>query len=257
MGEKCKALGNIVASQLKDDVDIQLKHGQFCGAVSSLCAKFRGNRQDTNVASKLFYSYCCSFYGCQLCDLSCNYIEDIYVAWQKAIRRTFNLPYNIDRYLLPFVAGSLHIQVNLVSRYNMFLMHWCLVTVRSWSFWCTTAISAILHWVSIENSWIPVCTIVINAIKSQKLMRHFYCHHWMVDVQIGLSVGFRKMRLNVWFTMFVSINLDSVWWYIFLMSESTFPCPTVLYEWLIILVFIFIHINMFIFLCILGSSESE
>ena len=92
-------LGNIVTSQLKDDMDIQLKHGQFNGVVSSLCAKFRGILQD--VASKLFYSYCCSFNGCQLWDLFSNYIEDIYVAWQIAIRRIFNLLYNTHRYLLP------------------------------------------------------------------------------------------------------------------------------------------------------------
>ena len=74
----------------------------------------------SNVASKLFYSYCCSFYGCQLWDLSSNSIEDIYVAWQKAIRRIFNLPCNTHRYLLPFVAGSSHIRVNLVNRFNNF-----------------------------------------------------------------------------------------------------------------------------------------
>ena len=70
---------------------------------------------------------------------------------------------------------------------------------------------------------------------------------------------FRKMRLNVWFMMFVSINLDILWWCIFLMSENLLfhARLTVLYEWLIIVVFIFVHINMFIFRCILGSSESE
>ena len=53
-------------------------------------------------------------------DLSSNYIEDIYVAWQKAIRRIFNLPCNTHRYLLPFVAGSSHIGVNFVNRFNNF-----------------------------------------------------------------------------------------------------------------------------------------
>ena len=118
--KNARHLGNIVTSQLKDDMDIQLKRGQFYGAVNILCAKFRGILQDINVASKLFYSYCCSFYGCQLWDLSSNYIEDIYVAWQKAIRRIFNLPCNTHRYLLPFIAGSLHIRVNLVNRFNNF-----------------------------------------------------------------------------------------------------------------------------------------
>ena len=98
-----------------------LKRGQFYWAVNSLCAKFRGILQDINVASKLFYSYCCSFYVCQLWDLSSNYIEVIYVAWQKAVRRIFNLPYNTHRYLLPFVVGSPHIRVNLENRFNNFV----------------------------------------------------------------------------------------------------------------------------------------
>ena len=118
--KNARRLGNIVTSQLQDDMDNQLKRGQFYGAVNSLYVKFRGILQDINVASKLFYSYCCSFYGCQLWDLSSNYIEDIYVVWQKSIRRIFNLPYNTHRYLLPFVAGSSHIRVNLVNRFNNF-----------------------------------------------------------------------------------------------------------------------------------------
>ena len=101
-------------------MDIQLKLGQFHWAVNSLCEKFRGILQDINVASKLFYTYCCFLYECRLWHLYSNYINDIYVAWQKAIRRIFNLPYNTHRYLLPFVAGSSHIRVNLVNRFNNF-----------------------------------------------------------------------------------------------------------------------------------------
>ena len=33
-------------------MDIQLKRGQFYGAVNSMCVKFRGILQDVNVASK-------------------------------------------------------------------------------------------------------------------------------------------------------------------------------------------------------------
>ena len=44
--KNARYLGNIVASQLKYDMDIQLKRGQFYGSVNSLCAKFRGILQD-------------------------------------------------------------------------------------------------------------------------------------------------------------------------------------------------------------------
>ena len=166
-----------------------------------------------DVASKLFYSYCCSFYGCQLWDLSSNYIEDIYVAWQKAIRRIFNLPCNTHRYLLPFVAGSSHIRVNLVNRFNNFFnapMSSDNKIIELLVYNCHFSNTPLgLK----KNSWI--CTIVINVMKSKKLMGHYFCHYWMFDAQIGLSLSFRKMRLNVWFMMFVSINIDILWWCIF------------------------------------------
>ena len=180
-------------------------------------------------------------------------MADIYVAWQKAIRRILNLPYNTHRYLLPFVAVSSHIRFNLVNRFNNFftaLMSSDNKIIEIQVYNCHFSNTPL----GLNRKWIY--TIVINVMKSKKLMGHCFCHYWMFDAQIGLSLGFRKMRLNVWFIIYVSINL-AMFMYLLNVWISTFPCPTVLYEWLIIVVFIFVYINMFIFLCILGSSESE
>ena len=70
---------------------------------------------------KMYYSYCCSFYGWQLWDISSNYIEDSYVAWQTAIRRIFNLSYTTHRYLLLFVFGLPSVPINLVNICNNFV----------------------------------------------------------------------------------------------------------------------------------------
>ena len=59
--KNARHLENIATLQLKDDMDLQLKRGEVYGAVNGLYAKFRGILQDINVASKLFFSYCCSF----------------------------------------------------------------------------------------------------------------------------------------------------------------------------------------------------
>ena len=254
MGENARHFGNIVTSQLKDDMDIQLKPRQFHRAVNSVCAKCRWVLPDINVASKSFYSFCCSCYVCQLWDLYNNCIEDIYVVWSKATRRIFNLPCNTNRFLLLFVVGSSHIRVNLVNRFNNFF--YALMSNDNKSFWCTTAISVIFHWSSIENSW--MCTIVINATKSKKLMGHCFYHYWMFDVQIGLALSFRKIRLNVCFIMFVPIVLNILWWSMFWCLNIYLPMSDCL-VWIIDYwgVYIFVHISMFIFLCILGTSESE
>ena len=210
--KNARHLGNIVTSQLKDDMDIQ-----FYGAVNSLCAKFRGILQDINVASKLFYSYCCSFYGCQLWDLSSNYIEDIYVAWQKAIRRIFNLPCNTHRYLLPFVAGSSNIRVNLVNRFNNFfnaLMSSDNKIIELLVYNChfsNTPLGLKRKFMNMYNCY--KCNEVEEAHGALLLsLLNVRCTNWSV-------LSFRKMRLNVWFMMFVSINLDILWWCIFQMSE--------------------------------------
>ena len=186
-----------------------LKHWQFYGAVNALCSKLRGIIQDISVASKLFHSYCCSFYGCQPCDLSSNYIEYIYVSRQKAMRQIFNLPYNTHRYMLHFIVGSPHTRVNLVNRFNNFfdvLMSSDNKMIELLVYNCHFSNTPLALK---ENSWI--CTAAENATKLKKLTEHCYYHYWMFDVQIGLSLIFINTRLNVWFMMFAPIDLDILW----------------------------------------------
>ena len=47
-------LGNIVTPDLKDDLDIQLKGGNFFTSVNGLCAKFKNVLISDDGASKLF-----------------------------------------------------------------------------------------------------------------------------------------------------------------------------------------------------------
>ena len=111
-----KHLGNIVTPDLKDDLDIQLKRGTFFRSVNGLCAKFKGVLISNDVASKLFQTYCCSFYGSQLWNLSSSSFNDICTAWNKAVRRIFHLPFTTHRFLLPCVTQSDHIRDNLIKR---------------------------------------------------------------------------------------------------------------------------------------------
>ena len=156
------------------------------------------------------------FYGCQLWDLSSNYIEDIYVAWQNAIRRIFNLPCNTHRYLLPFVAGSSHIQVKLVNRFNNFFN--ALMSSDN------NIIERLVYNCHFSNTPLGINKKIMNMYNCYKCNEVEEAHGalllaWMFDAQIGLSLSFRKMRLKVWSMMFVSINLDILWWWIFQMSE--------------------------------------
>jgi len=80
---KVKHLGNMLSYNLDDEFDIQLKRGYFYGSVNTLCAKFKCTLNNVDIASKLFQSYCCAFYGSQLWNLSSCKIDSIYVAWNK------------------------------------------------------------------------------------------------------------------------------------------------------------------------------
>ena len=89
----------------KADSDIQLKRGHFYRSVNGLCYKFKGTLLNSDVATRLFQTCCCSFYGSQAWILSSSSFELICTAWNQAARRIFHLPYNTHRYLLPFIHG--------------------------------------------------------------------------------------------------------------------------------------------------------
>ena len=115
-----KHLGNVITADQKDDSDIQLKRGNFYRSVNGLCFKFKGTLLNSDVASRLFQTYCCSFYGSQAWKLSSSSCEFICTAWNKAVRRIFHLPYNTHRYLLPFIVQTSHIRYQLVERFRTF-----------------------------------------------------------------------------------------------------------------------------------------
>ena len=109
-------LGNTLSHNLSDEIDVKVKQGHFYGFVNTLCTKFECVLGDINLATKLFMSYCCSFYGSQLWDLSTTWFDAIGVAWNKAVHRIFQLLYNTHRFLLPYVVHGNPIWDQLLMR---------------------------------------------------------------------------------------------------------------------------------------------
>ena len=104
----------------KDDSDVQLKRGHFYRSVNGLCYKFKGTLLNRDVATRLFQTCCCSFYGSQAWILSSSSFECICTAWNKAVRRIFHLLYNTPWYLLPYTVQTSHIGNQLVERFRTF-----------------------------------------------------------------------------------------------------------------------------------------
>ena len=98
-----------------DEIDVQVKRGHVNGFINELCTNFKCVLGDINLATKSLMSYCCSFYGCQLWDLISAWFDAICVAWNKAVRRIFQLPYNTQRLLLPYVVDGTPITDQLLK----------------------------------------------------------------------------------------------------------------------------------------------
>ena len=84
--------------------------------MNSLFANFRST-SNCDILSKLFVSYCTSFYGSQTWSYTCKEFKEILIAWNKAVRKLWNLPYNSHTDILPHLLKSDHIEQQIHSRF--------------------------------------------------------------------------------------------------------------------------------------------
>ena len=70
----------------------------------------------------LLQTYCCSWYGCQMWDLSSRSIGCMNIEWNKAVRRTLLLPYKTRTCLLPLLVHGKRYAVQHRSRIAKFLV---------------------------------------------------------------------------------------------------------------------------------------
>ena len=77
----------------------------------------------SHVLIKLFQNSCCSFYGATLWNFNTSVYESLCVAWNKALRRVWRLPYMTHRptCLLGPLNGQIHIADQLNIRFIRFV----------------------------------------------------------------------------------------------------------------------------------------
>ena len=111
-----KHLGNYLSQDLSDERDIGFKKGRFYNSVNRVCALF--GKMPSKIVNTLYSSYCTSFYGSQLWDFNSRFIKEMYIAWQKSIRRIWKLPYRTHTKLLRFLcSNAMHIEDQLMLRF--------------------------------------------------------------------------------------------------------------------------------------------
>jgi hypothetical protein len=119
--DSVKHLGNIVNISNTDNSDCEYKSSIFIGSVNKLLSNFGTVQPD--ILCNLFYSYCCSLYGCQLWKFNTSCFNQLGIYWNKAVRRLFNLPYRTHSWILGPLMNKLHIRKQLYIRSIKFLMH--------------------------------------------------------------------------------------------------------------------------------------
>ena len=75
-----------------------------------------------NVLSRLFKSYCCSFYGSFLWQYNSRGFEKMCITWNKAVRKMYSLPYHTHRWILGPLTNQRHIKYQLFAR-DIKLLH--------------------------------------------------------------------------------------------------------------------------------------
>ena len=71
----------------------------------------------SDVRNFLLRTYCTSYYGSALWNLSAAYIERFYVAWRKCVRRVCGVPSQTHCVLLPCLYGDSGINIQLLRRF--------------------------------------------------------------------------------------------------------------------------------------------
>ena len=111
--------GHVITDTLDDGPDITKRLGNFTGQVNDVLCFF--GKVSGDVKARLFGAYCTSFYGCELWDLSGGSLSAFCMAWHKALRRIWNLPYRTHCHLLPLLCNCMPVLDEICKRSLKFL----------------------------------------------------------------------------------------------------------------------------------------
>ena len=118
-------LGHIT-NDCDDSEDITLKKTSLIGQVNKILCLF--SNVNSRTKSKLVKSYCTSFYGAEIWDLSNNEIESICTAWRKGIRRIWQVPNTTHSALIPGLCDTVPL-VDLFYKRMLNFVYRCLRSV--------------------------------------------------------------------------------------------------------------------------------
>ena len=118
--ETVRRLGNFFNTDNNCISDINYKCSSFIGYFNKMMSHY--SHLQPNVLSRLFKSYCCSFYGSFLWQYNSRGFEKMCITWNKAVRKMYSLPYHTHRWILGPLTNQRHIKYQLFAR-DIKLLH--------------------------------------------------------------------------------------------------------------------------------------
>ncbi len=116
-----KHLGHTFNCCVNFSVDVAYRKGQFIGCVNSIITQFGFNHPVCKL--KLLVTHGYSFYGSSLWDLYDNESKKLYITWNIAVRRLYDLSSTAHIRFSTHIAGVPHLNLNLKCRFAKFVYY--------------------------------------------------------------------------------------------------------------------------------------
>ncbi len=114
-----KDIGHTFNCCVNISADVAYRKGQFIGGVNSIITQFGFAYPVCKI--KLLVTHGYSFYGSSLWDLYDNDSKKLYITWNIAVCRSYDLPRTAHTRFLTHIAGVPHVNLNLKCRFAKYL----------------------------------------------------------------------------------------------------------------------------------------
>ncbi len=111
--DKCKLIGTIITRNIlvRDMTSTINTFNRKCNELNMDFAQL-----SSDIRSKLMSSYCLDVYGSQLWNYGDDYVKKFYVAWRKAVRKIWDIPYKTHCTFLHVINETKPIDIMLENR---------------------------------------------------------------------------------------------------------------------------------------------
>ena len=195
-------LGHILSNKLKcDNDDIRRSYLSLVKQINEMLCYFRNLGASTKL--NLLYSFCSSLYGAELWDLSNSDFECICVAWRKALKRVYSLPWRTHSNVLYSLCNKWRVEDEIYRITLLFGLR------------CINSQSSVIQFVSRFS----INYGLMHSILGRNIL--VGCQRYGLKVCDFLTMGQSAFHGNAFRKLYSNNNADDIEpWVINLLKES-------------------------------------